>query len=432
MTFKPKIKDEWKGSLKTILILVVLCVGVGIVAAAWDDTKITGSELTAAEWNNQVTDQKARVLNSLFDANSILKADVDNTPVKLSIAEQQMLGRITGGDITGLTAAQVRTLINVESGAAADQTKADIDALNINADKVDACNAGVHIGNVFKIPASSVHGDVFYVNSAGNVVRLAAGTDGHFLKTQGTGANPIWVNGSGVTDHGALIGLGDDDHPQYYNSARHTKAIHDALNIDADKVDGCHAGTQADNVYKVWDSAPQGTILQYSPTSGIDLLGAGNSGYQLTSTGASSSLTWAAASDLIFSDTHCPKCGLKFKDGDNLILHVIGHNEVGDILTIPIHKECTETPKKWVTVKRKVFEDQYILNEDTGKLKVQRVPKMQEKTVTKHKLKKGYMLNHKTGKAYNKWGKEYTLSNALETVEEKIEKQVYENKGFLI
>lgn len=42
-------------------------------------------------------------------------------------------------------------------------------------------------------------------------------------------------------DHGDLAGLADDDHTQYYNAARHTKAVHDALNIDAETVDGYHA-----------------------------------------------------------------------------------------------------------------------------------------------------------------------------------------------
>jgi len=33
------------------------------------------------------------------------------------------------------------------------------------------------------------------------------------------------------TDHGALSGLGDDDHPHYYNAARHTLAVHDTLGL---------------------------------------------------------------------------------------------------------------------------------------------------------------------------------------------------------
>jgi len=42
-------------------------------------------------------------------------------------------------------------------------------------------------------------------------------------------------------DHGELMGLGDDDHSQYYTPGRHTKTVHDDLNIDADTVDENHA-----------------------------------------------------------------------------------------------------------------------------------------------------------------------------------------------
>jgi hypothetical protein len=59
------------------------------------------------------------MLKSTFNANTILKADTDNTPEALTIAEQRIVGRITSGEITGLTATQIRTLINVENGAEA-------------------------------------------------------------------------------------------------------------------------------------------------------------------------------------------------------------------------------------------------------------------------------------------------------------------------
>jgi len=51
------------------------------------------------------------VWDSLFDANTILKADSDNTPAALTVAEQRLVGRITSGVITALTAAQVNTLL---------------------------------------------------------------------------------------------------------------------------------------------------------------------------------------------------------------------------------------------------------------------------------------------------------------------------------
>lgn len=57
------------------------------------------------------------LMHHLFDANTILKADADNTPDALTVAEQTILGRITAGVISALTPAQVRTLLNVADGA---------------------------------------------------------------------------------------------------------------------------------------------------------------------------------------------------------------------------------------------------------------------------------------------------------------------------
>jgi hypothetical protein len=52
-----------------------------------------------------------------FDANTLLKADTDNTPSALTVAEQTLVGRITAGVITGLTPTEVRTLLSVEENA---------------------------------------------------------------------------------------------------------------------------------------------------------------------------------------------------------------------------------------------------------------------------------------------------------------------------
>jgi len=57
------------------------------------------------------------VTKALFDANTVLAADADDTPAALTIAEQTVVGRITAGSIVGLTATQIRTLINVIDGA---------------------------------------------------------------------------------------------------------------------------------------------------------------------------------------------------------------------------------------------------------------------------------------------------------------------------
>ena len=69
-----------------------------------------------------------KLSKSLYDVNTILAADTDNTPTARTIAEQQIVGRITSGNIKGLSATEVRTLINVADGATANTkaTGADI------------------------------------------------------------------------------------------------------------------------------------------------------------------------------------------------------------------------------------------------------------------------------------------------------------------
>lgn len=65
-----------------------------------------------------ITDLLTRALKtSLFDANTILAANADDTPAALTIAEQRLIGRITSGNIAALTAAQIRTLIDVAEGS---------------------------------------------------------------------------------------------------------------------------------------------------------------------------------------------------------------------------------------------------------------------------------------------------------------------------
>ncbi|OPY90571.1 MAG: hypothetical protein A4E73_02415 [Syntrophaceae bacterium PtaU1.Bin231] len=54
----------------------------------------------------------AYVEKATFDANTILKADTDNTPAALTVAEQRIVGRKTGGNIDALTGAEALTILN--------------------------------------------------------------------------------------------------------------------------------------------------------------------------------------------------------------------------------------------------------------------------------------------------------------------------------
>lgn len=55
--------------------------------------------------------QNIYVMKSLFDANTILAADSDNTPTARTIAEARIVGRKTGGTIGALTGAEAATII---------------------------------------------------------------------------------------------------------------------------------------------------------------------------------------------------------------------------------------------------------------------------------------------------------------------------------
>ena len=84
-------------------------------------------------------------------------------------------------------------------------TTSIVSATNINATSVSAvsgrfsgtvsASAFDGLGNKLSF-GSDAQGDVYYY--AGNsIARLAAGTDGQFLKTQGSGANPVWADTGG-------------------------------------------------------------------------------------------------------------------------------------------------------------------------------------------------------------------------------------------
>ena len=57
------------------------------------------------------------IMDAIFDAHSIIVAVEDNTPVKVDVAEDRLLGRKSGGNIAALPKSDILTIINVEDGA---------------------------------------------------------------------------------------------------------------------------------------------------------------------------------------------------------------------------------------------------------------------------------------------------------------------------
>jgi len=120
----------------------------GVMTAAYA-SKLDGIEASADVTDATNVDAAGAVMESDFDANTILAADTDDTPAALTVAEDRIVGRASGGNIDDLTAAQVLDIL---------------------------------VG-------TSTNGDVLYYNSGWQ--RLAKGSDGDVL-TLASGL-PAWV-----------------------------------------------------------------------------------------------------------------------------------------------------------------------------------------------------------------------------------------------
>ena len=55
----------------------------------------------------------AAVPKATYDAHTVLAATTDNTPAAVTVGEQTVVGRKTGGNITALTAAETKTLLAI-------------------------------------------------------------------------------------------------------------------------------------------------------------------------------------------------------------------------------------------------------------------------------------------------------------------------------
>lgn len=91
-------------------------------AGEWKARALLAADIPTLDHGSKLTgllddDHTQYILKSLFDAQTLLAAVSDNTPVALAVAAQRLVGRITGGNIAALTAAQVKTLLAIDHGA---------------------------------------------------------------------------------------------------------------------------------------------------------------------------------------------------------------------------------------------------------------------------------------------------------------------------
>lgn len=81
----------------------------GFTTDAGGDIPVAGSNL----WDLQSQSIGGAVAASIFDANTIIAANTDNAPAPVTVGEQTVVGRLTGGNIKPLTRAEITALLNV-------------------------------------------------------------------------------------------------------------------------------------------------------------------------------------------------------------------------------------------------------------------------------------------------------------------------------
>lgn len=94
-----------------------------------DETKLDGIEALADVTDATNVDAAGAVMNSDYDANTVLVATADNAPLPLTMAASTTLARLATGDIVAATPTQLRTLLALVIGTNVQAWDADLDAI---------------------------------------------------------------------------------------------------------------------------------------------------------------------------------------------------------------------------------------------------------------------------------------------------------------
>lgn len=89
-------------------------------------TKLGGIEALADVTDTANVDTAGAVMETDYNAQTVLLAVADDTPLPVTVAASSFVGRKATGDVGTMTDAEARIVLNVEDGATADQTDAEI------------------------------------------------------------------------------------------------------------------------------------------------------------------------------------------------------------------------------------------------------------------------------------------------------------------
>jgi hypothetical protein len=192
-----------------------------------------------------------------FNANTILKADTDNTPAALVIAEQTIVGRKTGSSIAALTATEVRNILNVEDGAAAAKTNNEIrDAVEAATDSNTFKDA-----DHTKLNGIATGAEANLFEEVANVLRekSAAGYDNDFV----IGSPQLADDGNTAHDYRMWF----DKSKGAFRAGHTTDAEWDDANVGYDSF-ACGCNTEASGLCSFSEGGSNTSSGQYSHTEG--------------------------------------------------------------------------------------------------------------------------------------------------------------------
>ena len=290
-----------------------------------DHSKLDGIE------SNATADQTAAEIKTLLNSNQLATAQIANNAItadkipnaevtfaKLqNVSQNRIVGRVSSGSgvLQELTAANIRSIINVEDGATADQTASEILTLiktvdgagsGLDADTLDGVSAG---GFLSSDNADTADGDITFNGGAG-AATIAGGSDIRFTNGNWTGNSckiqhhsdylyiqsgsngHIFRNSNGsnrwlITASGNFEPDADSTYNIGSNSVRVANGYFDTLYGDGSNLTGISAGgATGGGSDEVFYENDQTVTTNYTITNGKNAMAAGpitiNSGVTVT------------------------------------------------------------------------------------------------------------------------------------------------------
>ena len=291
----------------------VLTVNSGATAPQWvaQSTLTSGQSNTIKITSETATDSSYAI--PFFATNVSYTNVLYNTDATTGLFFNPFTGTLTtkifSGSFTGNASSATAVSVGGAAGSLLYQSGANVTtSLPIgNAGQVLIVNPTANAPlwtNQINITAGNIaggnQGELLFQSASGTTSKLAVGTSGYILRTNGTGANPTWVaqntitagnidagsagqllyqSGAGAT---AKLTVGTDGQVLFYDGTNTKPIWRDQSNVTAGNING----------------GAQGDILYQSAASTTSKLAAGTAGYVLQTGGAGANPSWLAQSSI--------------------------------------------------------------------------------------------------------------------------------------